>query len=176
VYFGCRDSNLYAVDAAAGTEKWKFNNKGSWVIASPAVHDGRVYFATSDSSLFHAVDAATGAPVFQLGTGLFVFSSPAIAGGTVYFGTHAGYIKAVDVKSQKITAEFRTDASKENMPKYMGADGKLNQRAIYPDFTLDGIIIGLDRLYSLGGVFSSPAIHGGVIYVGSTYGFLYALE
>jgi outer membrane protein assembly factor BamB len=176
VYFGCRDSNLYAVDATTGTEKWKFNNKGSWVITSPAVSGGRVYFATSDSSRFHALDAKTGAPVFQLGTGLFVFSSPAIAGGKAYFGTHAGVVKAVDLKSQAIAAEFRTDASKENLPKYSNPDGRLNQRALYPDSTLDGIIVGLDRLYSVGSVFSSPVIRGGVLYVGSTDGYLYALE
>jgi len=34
VYFGCRDSNLYAVDAQTGQQKWAFNNKGSWVIGS----------------------------------------------------------------------------------------------------------------------------------------------
>ena len=46
VYFGCRDSNLYALDTATGQKKWAFNNKGSWVITSPAVLDGKVYFAS----------------------------------------------------------------------------------------------------------------------------------
>jgi outer membrane protein assembly factor BamB len=36
VYFGCRDSNFYALDASTGQKKWSFNNKGSWVITSPA--------------------------------------------------------------------------------------------------------------------------------------------
>ena len=49
VYFGCRDSNLYAVDAKTGKEVWRVNNKGSWVIASPAVSAGIVYAATSDT-------------------------------------------------------------------------------------------------------------------------------
>ena len=40
VYFGCRDSNFYALDAATGDKKWAFNNKGSWVVGSPAVKDG----------------------------------------------------------------------------------------------------------------------------------------
>ena len=48
VYFGCRDSNFYALDARTGEKKWAFNNKGSWVITSPAVQAGKVYFATSD--------------------------------------------------------------------------------------------------------------------------------
>ena len=66
VYFGCRDSNFYAVDASSGKERWRFNNKGSWVIGSPAVNGGKVYFATSDSALFHALDAKTGAETFSL--------------------------------------------------------------------------------------------------------------
>ncbi len=44
VYFGCRDSNFYALDAATGQKKWAFNNKGSWVITSPAVADGEGVF------------------------------------------------------------------------------------------------------------------------------------
>ena len=35
VYTGCRDSNLYALDAATGSEKWRYNANGSWVITRP---------------------------------------------------------------------------------------------------------------------------------------------
>ena len=66
VYFGCRDSNFYALDARTGEKKWAFNNKGSWVITSPAVQDGKVYFATSDTAMVYALDAKTGAPIFSL--------------------------------------------------------------------------------------------------------------
>ena len=82
VYFGCRDSKFYAVDAATGKERWSFSNKGSWVISSPAVMDGKVYFATSDTGLLHAFDAKSGAPVFSVDFKHWpMFSSPAIAGG-----------------------------------------------------------------------------------------------
>src|SRR5262249_2034697 len=77
VYFGCRDSNLYALDARSGEKKWAHNNKGSWVIASPAVKDGKLYFATSDSALFYAVDAKTGAELFSLKLRWPTFASPA---------------------------------------------------------------------------------------------------
>src|SRR5438094_5616556 len=49
VYTGCRDANLYALDAVTGKEKSRFNTELSWVITSPAVADGKVFFATSDS-------------------------------------------------------------------------------------------------------------------------------
>src|SRR2546423_11231424 len=60
VYFGCRDSHLYALDAASGEKRWAFDAKGSWVVGSPAVRDGKVYFPTSDSSLLYEVDAKSG--------------------------------------------------------------------------------------------------------------------
>ena len=60
VYFGCRDSHLYAVDALTGEKKWAFSTKESWVISSPAVKGGKVYFATSDSGLLYQLDAKTG--------------------------------------------------------------------------------------------------------------------
>jgi len=46
VYFGCRDSNFYALDAATGPEEMGFQQKWLLVITSPAVGDGKVYFAT----------------------------------------------------------------------------------------------------------------------------------
>jgi outer membrane protein assembly factor BamB len=66
VYFGCRDSNVYAVDAKTGKQKWFCSTKGSWVNNSAAVYDGKVLFGTSIPGLLHAVDAKTGAEMFSL--------------------------------------------------------------------------------------------------------------
>ncbi len=41
VYFGCRDSHLYALDANSGQKKWAFGTEGSWVVSSPAVRMAR---------------------------------------------------------------------------------------------------------------------------------------
>jgi len=65
VYTGCRDSKVYALDAATNKEKWRFNNNGSWVISSPAVTHGKVLFATSDSSLYFVLDAETGKEIVR---------------------------------------------------------------------------------------------------------------
>jgi outer membrane protein assembly factor BamB len=48
--------------------------------------------------------------------------------------------------------------------------------ALYPDITLDGIVIGLDRMFSLGSVLSSPVVSDGMVIVGSTDGCIYALR
>ena len=118
VYFGCRDSTLYALSARTGEKKWTIDNKGSWVVGSPAVREGKLYFSTSDSGLLYAVDAKTGAQQFSLSSRKWpMFSSPAIAGSTLFIGSNAGKLMAVDLGAQKIAWEFATESSKKNGPQ-----------------------------------------------------------
>jgi eukaryotic-like serine/threonine-protein kinase len=177
VYFGCRDANVYAVDAKTGRERWRFNNKGSWVIASPAIYDHKVYFPTSDSFQFVALDGASGRELFRTNTNTYGFSSAAIAGGTAYFGTFDGKLHGIDLTRGQTKFEFQTSASKSNASKYLAANGGLNAEAIFSrDYTLAETIFGIYKIFSLGSILSSPAIAGGVLYAGSTDGYLYALN
>jgi eukaryotic-like serine/threonine-protein kinase len=176
VYFGCRDSNLYALDARTGEKKWAFNNKGSWVITSPAVQDGKVYFATSDSATVYAMDAKAGTPIFSVKFKDWpFFSSPAIAGGMLYIGSHQGKLVAIDLATQKPAWTFETDASRQNGPTFTKPDGTPNYEAAFGDSFYDNMIIGVSKMLSVGAMLSSPVVVDNVIYVGSTDGFLYAL-
>jgi len=176
VYFGCRDSNFYALDAATGQKKWVFNNKGSWVIGSPAVKNGKVYFATSDTSTLYGMDAKSGTPVFSLSFNHWpLFSSPAIAGNMLYVGTHQGKLMAVDLSTQKTAWTFQTDDSVQNGPTYTKPDGTPNYEAAFTDDFYDTLVIGVNKLMTVGAVLSSPVVVNNVIYVGSTDGNLYAL-
>jgi eukaryotic-like serine/threonine-protein kinase len=176
VYFGCRDSNFYAVDAATGTQRWSFSNKGSWVIASPAVLDGTVYFATSDSGLLYALNAKSGAPLFSLDYKHWpMFSSPAIAGDTLYIGSHQGKLFAINLKTQKLAWTFETENSKKNGPTYTKSDGTPNYEAAFFDFFYDDMIVGVQKMMSVGAILSSPAVVNNTIYVGSADGNVYAL-
>ena len=135
VYFGCRDSKFYAVDAATGKQVWSYSNNGSWVISSPAVREGKVYFATSDTGLFHALDAKTGAPVFSLDFKHWpMFSSPAIAGDFAYIGSHQGRLLAVNLKTQKLAWSFETDGAKNAGATFTKEDGTPNYEAAFFDF------------------------------------------
>ncbi len=176
VFFGCRDSNLYALNADTGQKKWAFNNKGSWVITSPAVKDGKVYFATSDSSTFYALDAKTGTALFSLNFNHWpIFSSPAIAGGILYVGTHQGKLLAIDLASQSLAWTFETDASQQNGPALTKPDGSPNYEAAFGDNFYDSMVAGVKKMMTTGAILSSPVVVDKVIYVGSTDGFLYAL-
>jgi outer membrane protein assembly factor BamB len=177
VYFGCRDSNLYALDAATGEKKWAFNNKGSWVISSPIVFDGRVFFATSDSGMFHALDAKSGTSAFTLKfSGWPTFSSPAIAGGILYVGSLSGKLFAIDLAGQKTVWEFQTDGSRQNGATYTKPDGSPNYEAAYASSFYDDMLVGVHKLMAVGCIYASPVPRDGVIYVASTDGNVYALN
>jgi outer membrane protein assembly factor BamB len=47
---------------------------------------------------------------------------------------------------------------------------------LYPSNWHDATAIGLDRQQSVGALFSTPLVAGGVVYVGSADGSLYAIE
>jgi outer membrane protein assembly factor BamB len=176
VYFGCRDSFFYALDAKTGTLRWKQDHHGSWVIASPAIAGNTVYFSTSDEKVFWAVDAATGSARFTLPYGAFAFSSPSIAGGIAYFGTFDGRLYAIDARSGAIVARFETDGSLANLSGHLDAKGNLDTQSFYPDGTFEGVVVGLHRIFSVGSIAASPALAGGVLFIGSTDGTLYALD
>jgi eukaryotic-like serine/threonine-protein kinase len=177
VYFGCRDSKFYALEAATGKQVWAFSNKGSWVIASPAVKDGKVYFATSDTGLFHALDAKTGSPIFSLDFKHWpMFSSPALAGDFAYIGSHDGRLLAINLKSRNLVWSFDTDGRKQNAATYTKDDGVPKYEAAFFDFFYDDMVSGVSKMMSTGAVLSSPTIAGDTILFGSTDGTLYAIQ
>ena len=176
VFTGCRDSNVYALDAATGKEKWRCNNELSWVNSAPAVAQGKVFFDTSDSSLFRAVDAATGKEVIRQQAKAYMFSSPAVAGDVVLVGVLNGTLEARDVKTGELLWDYQVEKSKENKGWVLTNERKFNGPLIFYSFWREAPIVATDRQFGIGSIFSSPLIANGVVYFGSTDGYLYALE
>jgi eukaryotic-like serine/threonine-protein kinase len=176
VYTGCRDANLYALDAVTGKEKWRFGTSASWVITSPAVTQGKVFFGTSDTSLYHVVDAETGKPSLQQQGKAYVFSSPAVAGDVVFVGVLNGTLEARDIASGELLWEFQTEASKQNRGWVLTSERKFDAPILFRSGWQEATIVGVDRQFSVGSIFSSPLIQDGVVYFGSTDGNVYALE
>jgi hypothetical protein len=71
--------------------------------------------------------------------------------------------------------EFATDGAKQNGATYTKPDGSPNYEAAFFDFFHDDMVVGVNRMMSVGAVLSSPTILGNTIYFGSTDGNLYAL-
>jgi outer membrane protein assembly factor BamB len=176
VYFGCRDANVYALDAKTGGLRWKYSANNSWVISTPTVAGNRIYFTTSDSLKFQALDASTGAEIYSLPFNLYAFSSPAIAGDHAFFGTFDGKLHDVDLTKQRYAGDFATPGFQLNGSRYLDAEGKLKSSEVWTGDTLDDVVVALrTKIFALGSILSSPAIHDGVVYLGSVDGTLYAL-
>jgi outer membrane protein assembly factor BamB len=176
VFFGSGDGNLYALDAATGKEKWRYNASGSWIITSPAVTRGKVVAATSDSSLYLVLDAQTGKPVVQKQGNAYVFASPAVAGDIVYVGVLNGSLEARDLASGDVLWEFRTDASRRNEGWVLTSERKFNSPFLFRSSWREAPVVATERQFGIGAIFSTPLVVDGVVYFGSTDGSLYAVE
>lgn len=176
VYTGCSDSNVYALDAVTGKERWRCNNELSWVNSSPAVTQGKVFFATSDSSLFRVVEAATGKDLVRQQVKAYMFSSPAVAGDVVLIGVLNGTLEARNVKTGDLLWDYQIEKSKENRAWVLTSDRKMNLPLLFYSNWRENPIVAADREFGIGAIFSSPLVANGAVYFGSTDGFLYALE
>jgi outer membrane protein assembly factor BamB len=176
VYFGCRDSHLYALDAHTGERKWAFSGNGSWVISSPAVKDGKVYFDTSATSMVIEADAKTGSVLHSTTLNhWYLYSSPAIAGGMMYVGSTQGKMVAINLAGYSPAWTFETDGMKQHGSTYTNPDGTPNQEKIYRSDFYDDMVAGVDRVMSMGAILGSPVVIGNEVYFGSADGNVYAL-
>ena len=119
VFVGARDGFLYAIDAATGAERWRFDHKVSWVNTSPAVAEGVVYAGSSDGQFVQAVDAATGKELWRTKTSL-TWSSPAVTRDVVYAGDGAGRLDALDRRTGALLWTFRTGSQVYSSPTPSG--------------------------------------------------------
>jgi eukaryotic-like serine/threonine-protein kinase len=176
VYVGCRDAHLYAIDAQTGRKKWDYPTSKSWVNVTPAVFDGSVYFATGDTRRFHALDAKTGRLRFTVPVLTVIFSSPAIADGLAYFGNLNGSLYAVNIKTGAVAWEFQTEASKNDILKFLNPDRtRKDDVSIFGFNDFEDMYVYWYKNFSLGAIVSSPVVDQGEVYFGSTDGNLYAL-
>jgi len=87
VYAGGDDGNLYALDAAEGTEQWQFDQRDA-IRSFPLVVDGSVFIVAADSNregvysnqTLHVLDSADGSEEWQAG----VSGQPIVAGDSIF--------------------------------------------------------------------------------------------
>ena len=109
VYFGSKDTNLYALDARSGDEKWRNNLSGlSWVSTAPAIGTDFIYAGTSDMVRLFAVDPETGETQWAFQTDGYVWSSPTAQAEIVYVGSGDGNLYAIDAHTGQELWYFET--------------------------------------------------------------------
>ena len=156
VFAGSRSARVFALDADTGDEQWQHvNEDGSWVESSPVFDDGVLYIGSSDALALYALDAESGATIWEFKTGGWSWSDPVLEDDVVYIGglsVSSYYFEGVDLRPGFFAVDQETGAGLwEFTPQLI--EGFVN-----------------------GGVFSTPAIVGGVIYVAGIDGRLYALK
>jgi len=185
VNFGSGDGNIYALDANAGTLKWKFKT-GDVVHASPAIADGMLFVGSWDS-FFYALDAATGAEKWKFKTGddeqihnqTGIQSSAAIADGSVYFGCRDAHLYALDEKTgQKRWSYFTKGSWVITSPAVRGDEVFFATSDSGLFYSMDAKTGAVNYSISFKGwpTFSSPAIAQDVLYVGTVAGQLNAVD
>ncbi len=123
---------------------------GGQVWSSPVHHRGLVFIGSDDGALW-ALDAGSLEPRWKIHTGGRVRSTPAVADDTVFFSSDDGYLRAVALSGEE---KWRFDLSGRSVVRILPHT--------LPPFAYD---------YTS----SSPAVDDGVVYVGSTDGYLYAV-
>lgn len=184
VYFGSGDGNIYALDVSTGAVRWRFQT-GDVVHASPAIADGTVYIGSWDS-YFYALDAKTGKEKWRYKTGedrkiynqVGIQASAAVVDGVVYFGCRDSKFYALDAKSGEKRWEYSnhgswviTSAAVKNGKVYFATSDSTTIRAL--DIKTGAETFTLKLKWPM---FSSPAIAGEMLYIGSHEGRLTAID
>jgi outer membrane protein assembly factor BamB len=170
---------LYALDAANGQLKWKFD-AGGMIVSTPLVMDGKVYFGALHK--FFALDAATGQQVWQFvspETNDWIWSDPTSQGGVVYFGTLGNRVYALDAATgnarwaQPFVAggQVRSSIILDNGTGYFGA----SDQKVYA-LNLENAQLKWNPIPVTGPVLASPAVEGDTLFV-PTHGYnMYAFN
>jgi outer membrane protein assembly factor BamB len=120
VFIGARDGFVYALGAADGKLRWRYDHEVSWINSSPAVADGVVYDGSSDAHFVQALDAATGRELWRTNVGSTVWSSPSVAGDQIYLGDGSGRVRVLDRRNGHELATFVTGAGVFSSPVVSG--------------------------------------------------------
>ncbi len=200
VYFLATGGNFYALDANTGALVWNTSiGLGPWDWASPAVHNGNVFIASSTGYLY-SFNAATGSTNWTTMVGGTPDSPISVANGLVYTGTHnfdnsSPTLVAVDELTGAIVWTY------DYFLNHGGVTGMVNSNgAAIVDGDGNGMLDAYFGVYNWGGVSnqavnldaasgvetwsqningnstSTPAVHGGKVFIGSDDGKLYALD
>lgn len=169
-----KSGELIAVDAASGTELWRFGLSDYVVRSSPAVVDGIVYVGGGFN--LYAVDAATGKQRWKVPLRYAGQSAPTIADDLVVIGSQEGWIYGID----KDTGEMRWRSPADGL--IFGAPAVSHGMAIFG--TDGGNIYSMDvadgsviwRATIAGAVYAGASIVGDVAVVQSTAGHILTLD
>lgn len=173
ILFGSRDYSLYVLDIETGTEKWKKDEPGSWIIATPLVYGNNIYFGTSDSHRFHCMDAQTAELKWTLPLNMRVYGTACCIENNIVFGCFNGKLYFVNSATGEVMSVFQTEDSSKHYAEIYTSDDHFRS-----DFTLYGekYLESEKKILSLGSILSDPVAEGDTVYFGDANGNFYSLR
>ena len=187
IYFAPQDGYVYAVDAASGHLRWRFQRTVNVSVSVgidgyPAL-DGDTLYVASDGGTVYALDASSGKQrwLFTLPAGAHIYAAPAVGNGRVYVSSGGGddAFYALDEATGKVAWQFSAPQGFDSYPLlvgetvYAGANG-FYQASLY---AFDART-GKARWQYQGNdaVIARPAIDGGHLFVAARDGTLTELD
>ena len=175
IYVGAYDYNLYCLDAADGSFKWKFATDGGIPGTAAIVPDENLVIFGSEDRTLYAVDIRTGKISWSFQAGGPIRASVAVDHGHAFFGSDDGKLYAVRLTSGRLAWKFEGSAPIRSKPAIT------DERIIVG--LENGEVLGLDlsgavkwRFKAKRGVLSTPAIHDQIAYLGSLDWHVYAVD
>jgi len=193
VVFGDYANNLVAVNAANGTEKWKFSGAQDRYIASAEVAEGFLYAPNADGYIYALnVD---GALEWKFRTEGPNWTKPVVDEENLYYASMDHNIYAINQSFNASLLELDKDGSRTLRTDYkwktdlgmaIVADPILQDGLIYAA-TIEGKIFAIDIengeiLWTfdnggeLGAIWGAPVIDGSVIFLADINGNVYTVE
>jgi outer membrane protein assembly factor BamB len=174
VYLGEQEGVFSAVNPATGKRDWGGGAGG--VINTPASDGENVYFSSWDGTV-QAVRIQGVVPRWKAGVGEPAVTSPVPASDRVFVGTASGKVAALSRADGSVLWTFDTQGGAvpgapvfaEELVFVCGGQGML--------FVLDGASGEARFTFQAGiGINGAPAFSGGVLFLGSADGSLYAIR
>ncbi len=186
LYIGCVDDYLRCFDAATGEVLWRLDT-GYDLDSSPRVVDSKLYIAGENGNA-RCLDPKTGEKIWKTfvgginrgeKTGSYGSeTSPAIADGEYYTATFDGELFCLDAKTGEKRWVAKTGDDTDASPVIAGplvlAAAEDKSPYLFAFHRKDGSLAWKHK--SKGGYWSTPAVVGDTVYIGSAGGKLDALE
>ena len=154
--------------------KWNFPTGGA-VTASPVVANGILYIGSQDGTLY-ARNAGTGKSLWSYPTGGSITSTPAVDNNRVFVYSSGGVFYVLNATTGKLLWQRSIGTDSDSSP--VTANG-----VVYVGTHYDGNLYAFNEVtgsmlwnFPTNYPLDSPAVAGGIVYVGSQDGYVYAVK
>jgi len=168
IYFGGKDQNVYCLDAKTGKFVWKFKTYDC-IISEPIVVGNKVIIGSYDHNVY-CIDKDSGSLIWKFQTQGEIHNTNPMShrNGILYFGSFDNMTRAVDIETGRLIWKTKVGSYGMGVAPLLHGDMILQS-------TRDGQLFALDMdgrvIWKYVGsdedVMGIPAIHDGLIYIGS---------